>query len=131
MRSRVDGPYVFPGANGKPLCDVKRTWLRVCRTAGLAEQKPNRTRRGALVLAKDGKPKLAWNATARVHDLRHTYASILASQGMSLPIIGALLGHTQPQTTARYAHLLDDPLRAATERVGAIIEGNRQAGRCG
>jgi hypothetical protein len=55
--------------------------------------------------------------------LRHTYASILASEGLSLPIIGALLGHTQPQTTARYAHLLDDPLRAATERVGAVITG--------
>jgi len=62
-----------------------------------------------------------WRTTARVHDLRHTYASILASHGLSLPIIGALLGHTQPQTTARYAHLLDDPLRAATERVGAVV----------
>ena len=43
--------------------------------------------------------------------------------GLSLPIIGPLLGHTQPQTTARYAHLLDDPLRAATERVAAIVSG--------
>ena len=42
----------------------------------------------------------------------------------SLPVIGALLGHTQPGTTARYAHLFDDPLRAATERVGAIVTGN-------
>jgi integrase len=50
----------------------------------------------------------------RLHDLRHTFASILASSGRSLPIIGALLGHTQPATTARYAHLADDPLRAAT-----------------
>jgi len=64
---------------------------------------------------------LVWRTIARVHDLRHTYASILASHGLSLPIIGALLGHTQPQTTARYAHLLDDPLRAATERVGAVV----------
>jgi site-specific recombinase XerD len=60
----------------------------------------------------------------RVHDLRHSYASILASAGLSLPVIGALLGHTQPGTTARYAHLFDDPLRAATERVGAIVSGN-------
>jgi hypothetical protein len=59
-----------------------------------------------------------------VHDLRHSYASILASAGLSLPVIGALLGHTQPGTTARYAHLFDDPLRAATERVGAIVSGN-------
>ena len=59
--------------------------------------------------------------TVRLHDLRHTYASILASRGQSLPIIGALLGHTQPQTTARYAHLLDDPLRAATETAANVI----------
>ncbi len=58
----------------------------------------------------------------RIHDLRHTYASILASSGLSLPIVGALLGHTQPGTTARYAHLYDDPLREATERVGAVVE---------
>ena len=65
----------------------------------------------------------------RVHDLRHSYASILASAGLSLPVIGALLGHTQPATTARYAHLLDDPLRAATERVGAIVEAAAGRGK--
>jgi integrase len=73
----------------------------------------------------------AWNALrkaadipdVRTHDLRHTYASTLASSGLSLPIIGALLGHTVPATTARYAHLLDDPLRAATERASAILTG--------
>lgn len=59
----------------------------------------------------------------RVHDLRHTFASILASSGASLPLIGALLGHTQAATTHRYAHLFDDPLRAATERVGALVTG--------
>jgi integrase len=44
-----------------------------------------------------------------------------------LPTIGALLGHSMPSTTARYAHLLDDPLRAATERAGAIITGKETA----
>jgi integrase len=63
----------------------------------------------------------------RLHDLRHTYASVLASSGMSLPIIGALLGHSTAQTTLRYAHLLDDPLRAATERAAAIITGKPAA----
>ena len=53
--------------------------------------------------------------------------SQLASAGQSLPIIGALLGHTQAATTARYAHLLDDPLRAATERASAIIGGKPTA----
>jgi len=53
--------------------------------------------------------------------LRHSYASQLVSGGASLPLIGALLGHTNPRTTARYSHLHDDPLRAATEKVGAVI----------
>jgi len=89
----------------------------------LAEQIEKRTRDGKPVKTVDGKTVMTWRATARVHDLRHTYASILASEGLSLPIIGALLGDTQAQITARYAHLLDDPLRAATERVGALITG--------
>ena len=60
----------------------------------------------------------------RVHDLRHSFASQLASSGFSLPVIGALLGHSQPATTARYAHLFDEVTRQATERVGAAIAGN-------
>jgi integrase len=63
----------------------------------------------------------------RVHDLRHSYASVLASQGLSLPIIGALLGHASPTTTHRYAHLLDDPLRRATEAASAVITGKPSA----
>jgi integrase len=57
----------------------------------------------------------------RLHDLRHSYASLLAGSGLSLPIIGALLGHSQAQTTLRYAHLADQPLRAATGIVGKIV----------
>jgi len=57
----------------------------------------------------------------RLHDLRHTYASILASAGLSLPVIGGLLGHATPVTTHRYAHLYPDVLQAATERAAAII----------
>ena len=129
LKEGATSPYVFPGTGGKPLSDVKRTWLSVCRQAGLAEPGPKRTRSGKLVPSKDGKRQMAWHATARLHDLRHTYASVLASQGLSLPIIGALLGHTQPQTTGRYAHLLDDPLRAATELVGELVAGNGSEGR--
>lgn len=95
IRETTPGPYVFPGKNGRPLTDVKRTWETVRQAAGV-----------------DG---------VRLHDLRHTYASILASEGLSLPVIGALLGHTQTQTTARYSHLFDDPLRAATERVASKV----------
>jgi hypothetical protein len=49
------------------------------------------------------------------------------SAGFSLPTIGALLGHTSPETTARYAHLLDDPLRQAVERVGGIVAPGNSA----
>jgi integrase len=88
--------YVFPGAGpGEHLGDCKKAWAAVCRNAGIAG--------------------------VRIHDLRHTYASVLASSGLSLPVIGALLGHTQPATTARYAHLADDPLREATNRVDTLI----------
>jgi integrase len=93
--------YVFPGRLGGHRLDVKDAWHSICKAAKIAG--------------------------CRVHDLRHTYASVLASAGQSLPIIGALLGHTQPSTTARYAHLQSDPLRAATEIAGAIITGKPSA----
>ena len=56
-----------------------------------------------------------------IHDLRHSYASVAATASLGLPIIGALPGHTQAHTTARYSHLAMDPLRAATEEVGKRI----------
>jgi integrase len=61
-----------------------------------------------------------------VHDLRHWHASLLASMGLSLPIIGALLGHSSPATTGRYAHLLDEALRQAAHRVGEVVRLPRQ-----
>lgn len=91
----ASGAYVFPGRGSPHRVDIKKDWAALCRAADISG--------------------------ARLHDLRHTYAGVLASSGLSLPVIGALLGHTQPATTARYAHLFDDPLRAATERVGAIV----------
>lgn len=75
--------------------------------------------------------KLANLPDVRIHDLRHSYASFLASGGASLPIIGALLGHTQAATTARYAHLLDDPLKTATDKVGALVTGIESGKRAG
>lgn len=89
------GEHVFSTRDGEHRREIKGSWAAICRAAKLE--------------------------AVRVHDLRHSYASFLVSAGLSLPVIGALLGHTQAQTTARYAHLFDDPLRAATERVGAIV----------
>jgi integrase len=83
--------------------------------------------RGHINAAWDSLRKAADIPDVRLHDLRHTYASTLASAGQSLPVIGALLGHSTPTTTARYTHLFDDPLREATERAGAILTGARPA----
>ena len=57
----------------------------------------------------------------RLHDLRHSFASVAASGGQSLVVIGKMLGHSQPATTARYAHLADDPVKAANDAVGGRI----------
>ena len=57
----------------------------------------------------------------RLHDLRHSFASVGAGAGLSLPIIGKLLGHTQAATTQRYAHLAADPVRQAADRISGEI----------
>jgi integrase len=98
MRAAANSSHLFPGRGGENAQgDIKRSWASICKGAQI-----------------EG---------LRVHDLRHSFASFLASAGLSLPIIGALLGHSVPSTTARYAHLLDDPLRAASEQVGAVVRG--------
>ena len=112
--------YVFPGRKGEHRVEIKRAWRELCIAAGIVKAEKAKNAKGEEITVL--------TPTARVHDLRHTYASVLASAGQSLPVIGALLGHTQPQTTARYAHLFDDPLRAATERVGATVMPAEGAG---
>jgi integrase len=103
MRKQADdgAEWIFPARGGGHRPHVNKAWIKARKAAKL-----------------DG---------LRLHDLRHAYASVLASAGLSLPIIGALLGHSTPVTTARYAHLFDDPLRAATERASAIITGKAPA----
>ncbi len=89
--------YVITGkVPGQCLTDLQPFWQRVRGRAGLKD--------------------------ARIHDLRHTFASIAVSNGKSLPMIGKLLGHTQVQTTARYAHLAVSPIVDAANDVTALIE---------
>jgi integrase len=91
-----DNPFVICGIKeGEPLADLKRPWRNVLGHAGL-----------------EG---------VRLHDLRHTFASYGAAASMGLPVIGKLLGHTQAATTARYAHLADDPLRRASASIADSI----------
>jgi integrase len=96
-RRRLLPEYVFPGTGAsRHRIELKNDWARLCKAAELRD--------------------------LRVHDLRHSYASQAISSGAPLALVGALLGHANPSTTARYAHLHHDPMREATERVGAIIE---------
>ena len=98
-----DAEFVFPGsgATGHRV-DLKKPWPAILKTAGITG--------------------------LRVHDLRHSYASFLASAGVSLPMIGSLLGHTQPITTQRYAHLHDEAQRKATGKVGALVKRASKSG---
>ncbi len=123
---RPPSPYVFPGPTGKPLTEIKRSWASVCRKAGLGEEVPVLDAKGKPVLDRKGNPKTRFQPNVRIHDLRHSFASILVSAGASLPLIGQMLGHTQVQTTQRYAHLFDDPLRKAAETVGAFVLQNSE-----
>mgnify|MGYP002526583305 CR=1 FL=1 len=91
-----DNPWVITGKNpGAHLNDLQPPWQRMRKRAGIED--------------------------VRIHDLRHTFASNAVAQGMSLPMIGKLLGHTQVQTTARYAHLAADPVKAAADAISADI----------
>lgn len=121
IKETATGPYVFPGEDGKPLTDIKRTWVSVCKKAALVEKIEKKTRKGKAIRDRHGNPVMIEVPNVRLHDLRHSFASILVSGGASLPLIGQMLGHTQVQTTQRYAHLYDDPMRKAAEMVGAFV----------
>jgi integrase len=94
---RVEGnPYVIVGSvTGARLVNLEKPWRAIRKVAGLND--------------------------VRLHDLRHAFASVAASSGMGLPIIGKMLGHTQAVTTHRYAHLASDPVKAAAATVANKI----------
>jgi integrase len=85
-------PYVLPGVKaGSHLVNVQKAWQRLRASACIPD--------------------------VRIHDLRHSFASVAASKGDSLVAIGKLLGHKNQQTTARYAHLATAPLRGSVNRI--------------
>ena len=93
---RADSPWVFPGRDPeRHLSTVNHLWLDVRARAGLVD--------------------------VRLHDLRHSFASRALALGETLPVIGKLLGHSDIETTARYAHLARDSLHEAAARVAGSI----------
>lgn len=93
-----DNPYVIASErnDGQPVIDIKKPWDRIKKAAGITTE-------------------------LHLHDLRHSHASMANSLGYSLPMIGALLGHSQAQTTLRYAHLASDQLRSAADEISNAI----------
>ena len=97
------GEYVFPSSGRRGhLTWPYKAWGRVLECAGLDN--------------------------LRLHDLRHSFASVAASSGHSLPMVGAMLGHTQPATTQRYAHLAQNPVHQAAEDTAARIAAAMSGG---
>lgn len=89
-------PFVIVGdKEGQRLVNLRKPWLRICKVARLHE--------------------------VRIHDLRHSFASVGVNGGASLPIIGKLLGHAKSSTTEKYSHLAADPVRAVNEAMGSQI----------
>ncbi|MCH8172261.1 MAG: site-specific integrase, partial [Proteobacteria bacterium] len=96
LTKEAKNPYVICGTKKAYHADITRPWERIKKKAGLTD--------------------------VRLHDLRHSYASIGASGGVPLQIIGKLLGHANTSTTERYAHLAADPIRAANEAMAKTIQ---------
>jgi len=110
MKPQASGP-LFPGVKGGARTTLRRPWVQACKAVGLVTTKEVEGKRG---------PITKYRPTVRIHDLRHSFASHLVSNGVSLQIVGKLLGHTQAGTTMRYAHLQDQALRIATNRLSQI-----------
>ena len=93
---RIEGnPYVIPGLEERHFVGLQKTWERIRKRAALVG--------------------------VRLHDLRHSFASVAVAGGDSLYLVGKVLGHQQARTTERYAHLADDPLKAVADKTAAQI----------
>jgi integrase len=102
MPKMESNPYVFPSPlTGRPSKSLHFPWDRIRKKCGLSE--------------------------VRIHDLRHSFASFLVNEGVSLYIVQGLLGHTQVRATQRYAHLADETLAGAAELVGRLMAPSEQA----
>src|SRR5262249_19222341 len=91
-------PHLLPGDRpGKSFVGIQKPWQRIRALAGLTD--------------------------VRIHDLRHAFASVAVAGGESLYVVGKVLGHRQVETTSRYAHLAEDPMKAAADRTAQRLAG--------
>ena len=100
---RTSDYVIAGGKTGQPYASLSGTWILVRRYASLED--------------------------VRLHDLRHSFASLAAARGVSLPMIGKLLGHKTPLTTARYAHLARDVVAAVNDDIGAAMQAAIERGQ--
>ncbi len=104
IKRQEGNPYVICGlVPGSHIVNLQKPWRRIRKLAGLDD--------------------------VRLHDLRHSFASIAVANGVSLPIVGALLGHSQPATTQRYAHFAAEPLKEANDMIGSLVSAAMTNGR--
>ena len=101
-KRQPDNPYLISGEKkGQHLNNLQKPWRRIRKDCDIED--------------------------VRIHDLRHSFASMAAASGMSLPLIGAMLGHSQPQTTAQYIHLMGKPMHeaanAVSDKINEVMEG--------
>lgn len=98
IQREADSPWVFPGKNpSKPVNNINNAWQRALKLAGIGH--------------------------ARIHDLRHQFATSAVKAGVSLYNVQGLLGHANSSTTQRYAHHTDDALRNASQQTAASLLG--------
>lgn len=118
MKKVATSPYLFPGKpdkDGKSSSHrktIRKPWIQICKAAGLAEEYEVQGKRRMLK---------RWRPIMRLHDLRHSFASWLVSDGVSLKRVGALLGQSRESSTNRYSHLADKSTLTATNRFGDMI----------
>ena len=103
---------------GKPAADVLRRILLLGNPWVITGKLPGS--RLSRPFSAAAPPRSCRTQGRRIHDLRHTFASAAVAAGQGLPMIG-VLGHTQVGTTARYAHLAADPVKAAAEQVSGVL----------